>query len=143
MNASSIKDISMDGVTLRREEHFNANQAVIDLEYYLIFEDSVNLYIKHEESIDGKLFELSVADFKTLNCKNWQSITVLEVALKLSLKPFHNSIHFISLSTYDSNKIFMEGITTVHTANLYNFVEHILNLDVIIAPIYKKKITLL
>lgn len=60
----------------------------------------------------------------------------LEVGMKLLLQKFVN-VNFVSLSTHDSKKLFMEGISSVVQGDLYKSVERILTYDIIVAPLLK------
>lgn len=134
---SSIKDISMEGVTLKRETLFFDNMAINIPEYYFLFNNTVKLNVSWESAKGPQCYMLSIADFKTLQNDNCLSDGIIEISQKLLLKRFCNK-NIILLSTNDSRKLFMDGTMRVQAAKLYARIEHILSHNIIIAPILKQ-----
>lgn len=133
---SSIMDISLEGVTLKRETLFFGNMAINIPEYYCTFDNTVKLNVTWEPDKGHPGYSLSIADFKTLFDDRCLSDNIIEISQKLLLKSFSNK-SVVLLSTNDSRKMFMDGTMRVQAAKLYARVEHILSYNIIVAPILK------
>ncbi|XP_062710843.1 uncharacterized protein LOC134288926 [Aedes albopictus] len=131
--ASSIKDISLDGATLKRENVFYVNRAFKDPQYYSNLNDDVTLSVQIDFVGNTRFIPILVKDFKTLMNNNWLSDSIIDTALMLIVRQFNN-LDIISLSVHDSCKLFMDSIEKVNMGKLHKFIENVLSHDIILVP---------